>query len=251
MRLSTAAARGLQVAAVDLVAAVHERRHLLARRALGERHLDRRRRLAGLRRRGQLAQDGAVLASFCEHVVAGAQLAALAGDRGVDLEERCLSITPLRCSRSAIWPDVGALRDVDLDGARAVAVEGLEDAVDHVQRGDDDDERDHGEDPAAPVALARRGAPARPRRGGAPARGLRRGGAGASPGPAAARRPPRRRPCPPGRRRAPRRARAAARPRAGARPGGRWAPRPGLAGERGGLGRRVVVAGRGEWSGSA
>ena len=66
---------------------VDDRRVLLARRAFDQRHVDRLDRLRRLRDRGERVDRRAVAHALLERVLGRAQVAAVAADRRVELEE--------------------------------------------------------------------------------------------------------------------------------------------------------------------
>ena len=89
-----------------------------------------------------------------ERVAAGPEVVALAAHRGLELEEASRVDNALGREDLTDLAAVGALRDHDRDAALAIAVERLEGRVERVERGDDHEQRDHGEDAAAPVRAA-------------------------------------------------------------------------------------------------
>ncbi len=145
--------RRLQVVALH-PALLHDRREFAPRRALRQRELERRRLLPGLRAAGQRVDRVAVGHPLLEREVAGVELAAAAGQRRVELEERPGVDHALGLEQLADVAGVGAVGDHDRHGAAAGAVEGLERRVDHVQGGEDDQQGDHAEYAPAPEARA-------------------------------------------------------------------------------------------------
>ena len=145
----------LRVLALDLVGLVDDRRVLAARRALDERQVDGLGRVRRLRRRVSSAIASPLLMPFWSVYLPGRRLPRLPSTVALSSKKRAESTTPCLGEDGADLAGVGVLGDRDGDVALRVPVERLEGRVGDVQQAEEDHERDHGEDPAAPVAVAR------------------------------------------------------------------------------------------------
>ena len=111
-----------------------------------------------------LAIASSLLMPFCSVYLPGRRLPRLPSTVALSSKNRAESTTPASARMVADLAGVGVLGDRDGDVALGVPVERLEGRVGDVQQAEEDRERDHGEDPAAPVAVARAAADVRGRR---------------------------------------------------------------------------------------
>ena len=111
-----------------------------------------------------LAIASSLLMPFCSVYLPGRRLPRLPSTVALSSKNRAESTTPASARMVADLAGVGVLGDRDGDVALRVPVERLEGRVGDVQQAEEDHERDHGEDPAAPVAVARAAADVRGRR---------------------------------------------------------------------------------------